>query len=124
MDSLFSKGGDGPDGGPEPTVSIDPILDRRLELQRWEVRAAQWRAWSLAEAIFGGEVQVFLTSKGGPKTFRGLLTLSVPFSDLPRHKEREAIFMACAGRDPVLSAMPLIYVFQPLVVEGGAGSQP
>lgn len=124
MDSLFSRGGEGPDGGPDPTVSIDPILDRRLELQRWEIRAAQWRAWALAEAVFGREAQVHLTSKGGPKAFRGLLTLTVPFSDLPRHREREAIFMACAGQDPVLSTMPLIYVFQPSMVNSGPERQP
>lgn len=121
MDSLFSKSGHGPVGGPDPTVSIDPLLDRRLETRTWELRAAQWRAWALAEAIFGEAVQVHLASRGGPRTFRGLLTLTVPFSNLRQHREREAMFMACADQDPLLGSLPFIYVFQPGDV--GAGTQ-
>ena len=44
---------------------------------------------------------------------RGLLVLSVPFEDLERHRELEARFLAAAGADPVLTQVPLVYVFGP-----------
>jgi hypothetical protein len=44
---------------------------------------------------------------------RGVLVLSVPFSDLERHRVREGRFMAAAAADPVLGRVPLLYVFGP-----------
>jgi len=113
MDEMFSPKRRGPEGGPEPTASLDPTVDLRLERRPWEIRTAQWQAWVLAEAAFGPEVQVRLGGLGGPKTYRGLLTVRVPFPSLPAHREREALFMSWVDTDPVLSRLPLIYVFEP-----------
>ncbi len=42
---------------------------------------------------------------------RGLLVLGVPFRDIETHRVREARFMAAAHADPILSQVPLVYVF-------------
>ena len=99
--------------GPEATEHFDPTLDRRTSRRSWEVRSAQWRAWELAEAAFGEAVCVALAGGGEYQSLRGLLTLQVPFRDLPDHRRRESLFLAWAGRDPVLSRVPLIFVFEP-----------
>jgi hypothetical protein len=113
MDDFFSPRSEGPEGGPESLVFLDPTVDLRVERRPWQLRSAQWRAWELAQAVFGGEVQVLLGGSGGPSTFRGMLTLRVPFPGLPVHKERERQFMSLAANDPLLCALPLIYVFEP-----------
>ncbi|MFC1660318.1 hypothetical protein ACFL3S_02480 [Gemmatimonadota bacterium] len=123
MDELFSPDRRGPESGVEPTVNLDPILDLRVERRPWEVRAAQWRAWHLAEMIFGPEVRVRLAGRGGPSTFRGLLTLGVPFSDLADHRAREALFMSWVARDPLLARVPFIYVFEASTVQPGIQEQ-
>jgi hypothetical protein len=123
MDELFSPKNSGPEGGAEPTVSLDPLLDLRIERRAWELRAAQWRAWRLAELAFGQEVTVRLGGGGGPKWFRGLLTLDVPFADIHDHKERESLFLSWVSRDPVLVRVPFIYVFQPSVVRSDPGER-
>ncbi len=113
MDELFRpRPGSSPES-PEPTEHLDPLLDRRLDRHPWEVRSAQWRAWALAEEAFGNRVQVRLTGRAGAMGFRGLLTLSVPFTGLGDHHRREALFLAWVGRDPVLTRIPLIFVFEP-----------
>jgi hypothetical protein len=88
-------------------------LDQAQARARWAVRAAQWRARELAEAVFGdvGESSLRGLRTDGPA--RGLLTLTVPFDDLETHRELEARFMAAAYHDPVLSRVPLVYVFGP-----------
>ncbi len=102
-------GGDGPEG----MEHLDPILDRRVERRPWEIRAAQWQAWALAEAAFGRGVRVTLTGGTGAMGFRGILTLSVPFQELAEHRRRESLFLAWAGRDPALVRVPLVFVFEP-----------
>ena len=101
---------------PEQPVYVDTTLETQESSRRWEARAAQWRARELAEALFGGEVGARLTRRTSRGTFRGLLHLEVPFSDLDSHRSREAAFLACAHMDPVLSRVPLVIVFTP----GGA----
>ena len=92
------------------TIFVDPSIDRIDERERFEVRAAQWRARALAELVFGGEVEARVTGRGrGP--FRGLLHLDVPFGGLAEHRAREAVFMSAASRDPVLSRVELLSVF-------------
>jgi hypothetical protein len=80
---------------------------------RWEVRAAQWRARELAEAVFGHvrESALFGSRASGP--IRGLLRLRVPFRDVHVHQEREARFMAAVAADPVLACVRLVYVLGP-----------
>lgn len=94
-------------------VHIDPLLERRLEKSPWQVRSAQWRAWALAEAVFGEGVRTHLTGRGGYHPFRGLLTLNVPFRTLQDHRHRESLFLAWASRDPVLASIPFVFIFQP-----------
>ena len=106
-----------PPRGPAPvddepdqfTLLVDPtqVEDR----ERWEARAAQWRARALAELVFGGEVAAALAGQGQRGPFRGLLQLGVPFDDLVRHREREQIFLAAARRDPLLARVPFLFVF-------------
>ena len=54
-----------------------------------------------------------LTGIRGRGEVRGLLRLDVPFDDLCKHHDREARFMATVLTDPVLSAVPLLYVIGP-----------
>ena len=80
---------------------------------RWEVRAAQWRARELAEAVFGRVGESSLVGAKPSGSLRGLLRLEVPFLDLDVHREREARFMAAAAADPVLARVRLVYVIGP-----------
>lgn len=80
---------------------------------RWEVRAAQWRAREIAEAVFGRVAGVALTGLRAEGSLRGLLCLEVPFADLERHRDREARFLAAAEADPILAQVRLVYVFGP-----------
>jgi hypothetical protein len=100
-------------GDEEEIVTLDPLLERRLERNPWRVRAAQWRAWALAEAAFGEGVRTALTGRGGYPSFRGLLTLTVPFRGMEDHRDRESLFMAWVSRDPVLARVPFVFLFQP-----------
>jgi hypothetical protein len=99
--------------GPEPTEQLDTFLQRLVLRRPWEVRAAQWRAWELAEAAFGQGVSVRLTGKGSYQSFRGLLTFTVPFSTLGDHRMRESTFLSWARMDPILAQVPLVFVFEP-----------
>ena len=92
---------------------MDPFLARRVETRPWELRAAQYRAWTLAEMAFGEEVEVSLAGRPGFPTFRGLLYIAVPFLDLRDHDQRQSLFLAWAGEDPVLQRVPLIFIFDP-----------
>ncbi len=83
-------------------------------LARWELRAAQWRAVALAEAVFGGPVGTRLLGQASAG-FRGLLELGVPFVSLEAHREAEARFLAEAARDELLGRTPLVVVFTPRV---------
>ena len=97
------------DGKPS-TIFVDPTIDPIDERERWEVRAAQWRARALAEVVFGGEVDARVTGRI-PGPFRGLLHLDVPFDGLAEHRAREGVFMSAVARDPVLSRVSLLFVF-------------
>lgn len=97
----------------EEVVSLDSLLERRLERSPWRVRSAQWRAFVLAQAAFGPGVSAHLSGRGGYEAFRGLLSLTVPFRALDDHRYRESLFLAWASTDPVLSRVPLLFVFQP-----------
>ncbi|MGD2068768.1 MAG: hypothetical protein PVI57_08860 [Gemmatimonadota bacterium] len=104
---------------PEHTAFVDPTRDLEAVRRRWEVRSAQWRAAALAESIFGRPVRVRMRGgdPAGRGAFRGLLRLEVPFRDLELQRWRERTFQACAARDPVLTRVPLVYVFAPVIAE-------
>ena len=96
----------------EPWTSlVDPTSVDVHERDRWQARAAQWRARALAEAVFEGEVEARLAGQGVRGPFRGLLHLDVPFQGLAEHREREGRFLAAAGRDPLLTRIPFLFVF-------------
>ncbi len=103
-------------GDEEEIVTLDPLLERRLERNPWQVRAAQWRAWALAEAAFGEGVRTSLSGRGGYNAFRGLLTVTVPFRGMDDHRNRESLFMAWVSRDPVLTRVPFVFLFEPVPV--------
>lgn len=90
---------------------LERSLDRDEQRARWEVRTAQWRARELAEAVFGSVAESSVRALRPAGAARGLMVLRVPFQSLSEHRDREARFMAAAERDPVLSAVPLVYVF-------------
>lgn len=113
MDELFRPEPGGTPLDREGTVHIDPLLARRVDARPWEVRAAQWRAWELAELSFGEGVRVALTGRRGSPPFRGMLSMTVPFRGLEDHKRREEVFLSWATADPILSRIPLIFLFQP-----------
>lgn len=92
---------------------VERDLDRNEVRARWAVRAAQWRARELAEAVFGAVSETTLKALRPSGDARGLLVLGVPFRDLESHRAREARFMAAAHEDPILSQVPLVYVFGP-----------
>jgi hypothetical protein len=98
----------------DKTVFVDPTLGVDTLRERWEARAAQWRARHIAELVFGGEVAARLSGRGRPP-FRGMLELDVPFTDLETHREKEGVFLACVARDPLLASVPFIYVIGPAV---------
>jgi len=101
---------------PQKVVFVDPSLHLEEVRRRWEVRAAQWRARELAEAVFGGEVRATLGGRGTRGTLRGLLHLEVPFSDLESHRRGETAFLMSAATDPVMARVPLVVVFSPVPV--------
>ena len=113
MDEVFQPrhGGSLPD--PESMEHTDPFLAKRVEAEPWELRSAQWNAWVLAELAFGRKTRVSLVGRPGYQSFRGLLYLSVPFRDLTDHRIRESLFLSWAGQDPVLTSVPLVFVFEP-----------
>ena len=100
---------------PEHTTFVDPTRELEVVRRRWEVRSAEWRAVALAEAVFGRPVRASVRGgdPAGRGFFRGLLRLEVPFRELELHRWREEVFRACAARDPVLTRVPLVYVFVP-----------
>jgi hypothetical protein len=100
------------DNRPHP-AQLERSLLLEEQIQRWEVRAAQWRARELAEAVFGGNVRMSLLNLRHRGALRGLLRLDVPFEDLDSHLDREASFMAAVRMDPLLTRVPLLYVIGP-----------
>lgn len=78
---------------------------------RWEVRAAQWRARELAEAVFGDVRGMGMSGIRPDGPLRGLMRLDVPFEGLEAHRARERLFMAAVERDPLLANIRLVYVF-------------
>lgn len=113
MSGFLPRGARGAAPEPDyPRLQQRPRSDSE-QRARWEVRAAQWRARELAEAVFGSVAESVLVGAktGGP--LRGLLRLGVPFVDLNQHREREARFLAAAAADPVLALVPLVYVIGP-----------
>ena len=101
------------DDRPQPE-QLDRALSVAERIQRWEVRAAQWRAQELAEATFGPGVEMSLLGLRNHGRLRGLLRLDVPFVDLDVHQEREARFLSAVHSDPLLNRVPLVYVVGPL----------
>ncbi len=100
-------------GGPAPTTRVDPSVEREVLARRWEVRSAQWRAWTLAEAVFGPGVRVTLSPYPGRGAFRALFYMEVPFENLESHRRLEAIFASCSAADPVLGRIPCIFALEP-----------
>ena len=113
LDDLFFPTPPGLPDSDQGIVHLDPLLERRREKRPWRVRSAQWRAWALAEAAFGDGVRTHLAGRGGYDTFRGLLTITVPFRALTDHRRRESAFLSWAARDPVLTEVPFVFIFQP-----------
>ncbi|MDZ7779924.1 MAG: hypothetical protein U5R14_08320 [Gemmatimonadota bacterium] len=111
MSGFVPMEGRGAPTDPEHPHLLEIRHDREELRARWAVRAAQWRAWELAEAVFGGVADSSLHAPRSAGPARGLLVLEVPFVDLDRHRELEARFMAAAVADPVLAQVPLVYVF-------------
>ena len=95
-----------------PRLQQRPLTDSERRA-RWEVRAAQWRARAIAEAVFGRVGDTTLVGTKASGGLRGLLRLEVPFSGLLQHREREARFMAAVESDPVLARIHLVYVIGP-----------
>jgi hypothetical protein len=86
----------------ERWVSLtDPTSVEVHQQDRWQARAAQWRARALAEVVFEGDVDACLAGQG----VRG------PFRGFGEHREREGRFLAAAGRDPLLTRIPFLFVF-------------
>lgn len=106
----------------ERTTLFLPERSRAEQRRAWRVRAAAYRARALAEIVFGDDVPTRLS--GGPAGpmpedppgaggFQGMVSLDVPFVDLGVHRRRERLFRAWAERDPLLSRVPLVFVFRP-----------
>ena len=91
-------------------VFVDPA--HLEESERWEARAAQWRARALVEAVFEGDVVARLAEQG----VRGLLHLDVPFHDLADHRARKRVFLVAVDRDPLMTRVPLVFVLGPSLV--------
>lgn len=98
-------------GGPASHGLVDPRLDRELHRARWAAQAARWRALELARLAFGAGVELRLEGSPGRPGLQGLLHLDVPFRDLDDHRARESLFLSWVGRDDVLRAVPLLFVF-------------
>jgi hypothetical protein len=77
------------------------------------VRAAQWRAREVAEAVFGHVGAMTLTGLRADGPLRGLLRLDVAFRGLGEHREKERRFLAAVDADPLLSTVRLVYVIGP-----------
>ena len=75
---------------------------RAEQRARWEVRAAQWRARELAEAVFGRVGRTAVMGMRPEGAVRGMMELAIPLGTLEAHREREVLFMALAARDPIL----------------------
>lgn len=99
---------------PDPMEYLDPSI-RREAIRRWELRALEWRAVALAEAVFGGRVAPRVVGSHAAEGLRAILELEVPFDDLERHRASEAAFLAAAGRDEVLGTFPMVVLFAPRV---------
>ena len=113
MDEIFQPPFGRPLEEKERLEHLDPFLARRVEARPWELRAAQWRAWALAEMAFEGDVHVSLVGRPGHESFRGLLYFTVPFKDLADHQDREGLFMSWVREDPILTRVPLVFIFEP-----------
>lgn len=98
-------------GTPDPTGHIEPV-DARETARRWQLRALEWRAVELAEAIFGPGVAPRLVSDRSYGGLTGMLELSVPFDGLGAHREAEARFLSAAARDEWLGSVHLVYLFR------------
>lgn len=123
----FPGGGSGAgrpplDDTPE-TTHIEPVDAREMQ-RRWVMRALEWRAVALAEAVFGGPVEPRLASQQGFGPLDGMLELSVPFADLDTHRVAEASFLDAARRDPVLGGFGLVYLFRPMPGDSNAPRLP
>lgn len=111
--TAFPTPGRGPVAEPDhPRLRQRPFSPAEQKA-RWEVRAAQWRAREIAESVFGRVTSASLVSIRPAGPMRGLLHIEVPFRDLEIHTERERRFLAAAESDPILSQVPLVYVFGP-----------
>lgn len=86
---------------------------RAEDQARWQLRAAQLSALELAQEIFGPEATTSVLPWGARPPMGGGLTLRVPFRGIDDHRTREALFLALARLDPVLSSAPFLFVFQP-----------
>jgi hypothetical protein len=86
--------------------------ERVSSRRRWSIRAAQWRALELAREVFG-DAAARLEGFPPRGAFEGMVHLSVPFQDLETHSHLEARFSGLAGRDELLSRVPLVFVFEP-----------
>lgn len=84
---------------------------------RWELRAGEWAALDLARHVFGETAEARLSGWSARAPFRGLLTLRVPFRSLADHRRREQVFLLLAARDPVVSQVPFVYVFEPSPIQ-------
>jgi hypothetical protein len=100
-------------GGPDRHELVDPRHRRETRQARWSLQAARWQAVALAQEIFGTGVESRLVGTPGRDGLQGLLHLAVPFRDLDEHRGREATFVRAAGADPVLSGVPLVFIFEP-----------
>lgn len=104
-------GGDERGDRPDTTLQVRPTAEERQ--LRLEVQAARWRAIELARDNFGEAARGTVIGIRGDGPWRGLLRLSVPFDALGPHRSREARFLALAAADPVLTRVPLLFVFTP-----------
>ena len=89
--------------------SLSPTEQR----DRWEGRAAQWRARDIAKSVFGRVARASLLSLRAAGPLRGLLHLEVPFHDIEVHRDQEQCFLAAVGDDPILAQIRLVYIFGP-----------
>jgi hypothetical protein len=87
----------------DPLVGIGPLGDdHELWISRTDptsLEVHQRNRWQACAA------------QGAHGPFRGLLHLDVPFRGFAEHREREGRFLAAAGRDPLLTRIPFLFVF-------------
>jgi hypothetical protein len=82
--------------------------------QRFELRAGQWMLLELARQVFGDATSVRLVRGARERPpFRGMVILRVPFRSMEDHRAREGVFLSLAAADPVVAAVPMLYVFEP-----------